>query len=98
VHLAKKSASRAGSRGMILIEVLISMVIMTVMVLSVVGLVLYSFNELQVNSAQIQAVAVGQHYNVTTNGGGSATFDYNPVQSTVTLPNPNFVALSQWEC
>jgi hypothetical protein len=36
-------------------------------------------------------------YNVTMNGGGNSSFYYNPTQSTVTLPNPNFVIVSQWE-
>ena len=36
-------------------------------------------------------------YNVTMNGGGSANFYYNPIQSTVQYPNPNVVTVAQWE-
>jgi hypothetical protein len=36
-------------------------------------------------------------YTVTMNGGGNANFYYTPAQSNVQLPNPNFVAISQWE-
>lgn len=68
---------------MTLIEVLISMVIMTVIVLSVAGLVPYSFNELQVNSAQIQAVAVGQQY---LDALRNAKQGSNPLPSATTAP------------
>jgi uncharacterized protein (TIGR02598 family) len=54
------SRPRRPVRGMSLIEVLISIAIMAGIILAMLGLVPYGFDELQVNSARVQAVAVAQ--------------------------------------
>jgi len=50
------------SRGFTLIEALIAMVIMAIVALALLGMVPYGFGEVQQNSTQVQAVAVGQQY------------------------------------
>lgn len=57
---AHKPAKR--SRGFTLIEALISLVIMTAVMLALLGVVPYGFNEIQVNAVQVQAIALGQQY------------------------------------
>lgn len=36
-------------------------------------------------------------FNITMNGGGGASFNYDPIQSQVHPPNPNLVTIAQWE-
>lgn len=49
-------------RGFSLVEALISISISALLVLGLLGIVPYGFNETQINSTQVQAVAVGQRY------------------------------------
>ena len=50
------------SRGFTLIEALISVLIMATVSLALLGMVPYGYGEVQVNSTQVQAIAVGQQY------------------------------------
>jgi type II secretory pathway pseudopilin PulG len=50
------------TRGFSLIEALISMVMIAAIVLALVGVVPYGFDEVQVNASQVQATAVAQQY------------------------------------
>lgn len=50
------------SRGFSLIEALIAVVIMTVVSLVLLGMVPFGYGAVQVNSTQVQAIAVGQQY------------------------------------
>jgi len=61
--MAPVSSSRVRrQRGFTLAEALVSIVISAVLVLGLLGIVPYGFNETQINSTQVEAIAVGQQY------------------------------------
>lgn len=49
-------------RGFSLIEALISIVIVAAILLALLGIIPYGFNQVQVNATQAQAIALGQQY------------------------------------
>jgi uncharacterized protein (TIGR02598 family) len=53
---------RSTARGFTLIEALIAMIVVAIAVVAMMGLVPYGFNQIQTNSIDVQAVAVGQQF------------------------------------
>jgi prepilin-type N-terminal cleavage/methylation domain-containing protein len=78
-----RPSRRTQSRGMSLIEVLISIVIMTAIILAVASMVPYGYQQLQVNATQVQAVAVGQQYLDAMRNGKQTN---QPLPSATTAP------------
>jgi Tfp pilus assembly protein PilV len=53
---------RSLSRGLTLMEALIAMILMGAVVVGLLGVIPYGYNEIQVNATQVQAIALGQQY------------------------------------
>ena len=69
--------------GLSLIEVLVSIAIMTAVLLAMYSVIPYCFKELQVNATQVQAIALGQQ---TLDALRNATQGKSPLPSATTAP------------
>jgi Tfp pilus assembly protein PilV len=70
-------------RGFSLIEALLSIVMMTAIVLALLGIIPYGFDEIQVNATQVQATALGQQY---LDALRNAKQSKNPLPTATTAP------------
>jgi type II secretory pathway pseudopilin PulG len=80
-----RNATRLTSsrRGFTLIESLLSIVMMTAIVMALLGVLPFGFNEVQVNATQVQATAVGQQY---LDALRNAKESNNPLPTATTAP------------
>jgi prepilin-type N-terminal cleavage/methylation domain-containing protein len=61
-RLGTVAAPRGEQRGMTLIETMIAMVVLLLTLLALLSVVPFSFNNVQANALQVQAVSLGQQY------------------------------------
>jgi Tfp pilus assembly protein PilV len=78
-----QSKTPGSSRGFSLIETLISMVLMTAIVMALLGVIPYGFNQVQVNATQVQATALGEQYLEALR---NAKQTKNPLPTATTVP------------
>lgn len=79
-------ASCRRSRGFSIVEALLSIIIASSVILTLLGIVPYAFNEVQINASQVQAIALGQKYLDTL---------HNAEQSNQALPAATTAPLDQ---